>query len=234
MRGVIPKATLPVTYLPNWDGPEMPFPGLPPSESPAPIQVISQGARGGRGWAWAPLRGRMSAIQVPGVREGSWCPLPALRRRGWVSVHLQCSCRAGVGARAPWQSWGLSTAAVPLRGLFPSWVPAGRKRPPALVRVPGPRASTQIPQSPRSGGLSFPPGGHSMGYDCPGHSVWPSVFCVCLNWPWLCLRLAVWPWGATCRLWAAAPHVRHGVRADGCPVVGTPPPGRTQAGPRDD
>ena len=100
---VIGEGRYPESHLafPDWDGPEMPFPGLPPSESPAPVQFISQGARGGRGWAWASLRGRMSFIQVPGMGGGGWCPPPALHRRGWVSVHLQCSCRAGVGARAP-------------------------------------------------------------------------------------------------------------------------------------
>lgn len=43
---VIGEGRYPESHLafPDWDGPEMPFLGLPPSESPAPVQFISQGA----------------------------------------------------------------------------------------------------------------------------------------------------------------------------------------------
>lgn len=229
VRGVIPKATLPVGYLPGWDVPEMPFHGLPPSESPAP----SAGRQAGCARRQEIGLGLSEGACV--LHSGPWHP-------GGGLVPTPCLCAPAVQQQMwVWepglpQHRELRTAAVLLRGLSPSWAQAGWQQPPVVIKSAG--STCQHTDSPRprdwAGTPSLPSGGCSMGHDCPGHSVWPAVFWVCLNWPWLCLLLAVWPWGATCPFWAAIPHVRHGVRTGGYPVMRTPPSGQTQAGPRDD
>lgn len=114
-----------------------------------PVQAVRQGVRGGRRSAWASLRGRVSSIQVPGIREGA----------GAHSLPV-CTCSAaagvGVGARAP-PAPGAENSRCASQGPVSFLAQAGRKQPPVVIKAPGPCASTQIPQTLRSGRHSFPP-----------------------------------------------------------------------------
>ena len=86
--GIILKVTLPVTYLPDWDGSEMPFPGLLTSDSPW-TEYIRQGVRESR---WSGL----------GISERTWAlwlyiPFRSLASRRGSSAHSPL-CIVGSGS----------------------------------------------------------------------------------------------------------------------------------------